>query len=63
MEQKQLEQKQFEQKQRTEILIEKMNYQLEKDSALIRAECDEKLFRITKHHMDKFNVSTKVNKS
>jgi len=48
-------------KQKTEIIMEKMNYQLEKDSAFIRAEYNDKLLEVTKYHMNKFNVSMEMN--
>lgn len=48
-------------KQETEILKGKMNYQLEKDSMFIRTEYDDKLLQDTNYHMNKFNVSTKIN--
>jgi len=47
--------------QETEILMEKMNYQLEKDSVFIRAEYDDKLLQDTEYYMNKFNVSMKIN--
>jgi len=48
-------------KQETEILIGKMNYQLEKDAMFIRGEYEDKLLQNTKYHMNKFNVSMKMN--
>jgi len=48
-------------KQETEILMEKINYQLEKDSVFIRAEYDDKLLQDTKYYMNKVNVSMKIN--
>lgn len=47
--------------QETEILMGKMNYQLEKDSVSIRTEYDNKLLQNTKYQMNKFNVSMKIN--
>jgi len=48
-------------KQEIEILMDKINYQLEKDSVFIRTEYDDKLLQDTKYQNDKFNVSTKIN--
>ncbi|XP_027840076.2 uncharacterized protein LOC114121803 [Aphis gossypii] len=42
-------------KRKTDIIMEKINYQLEKDTEFIRSEYNKKLLEVTKDHMNKFN--------
>jgi len=48
-------------KRKTDIIMEKINYQLEKDTEFIRSEYNNKLLEVTKDHMNKFNVSMEIN--
>lgn len=41
--------------------MEKINYQLEKDTEFIRSKYNNKLLEVTKDHMNKFNVSMEIN--
>lgn len=50
-------------KHKINSIMKTINDQVEKESALIRAEYDKKLLEITKYNMNKFNVSIKINTS